>query len=67
MSGGQEGIVNAFRTLGIEKRPYVVIYDKTEKNEKLLLEGEVDFLIDQMDLNKDTGRREFWQICYGMK
>ena len=47
VSGGQEGIVNAFRTLGIEKRPYVVIYDKTEKNEKLLLEGEVDFLIDQ--------------------
>lgn len=47
VSGGQEGIVEAFRKLEVEQRPYVVIYDKTEKNEKLLRDGEVDFLIDQ--------------------
>lgn len=47
VSGGQEGIGEAFRKLGVEQRPYVVIYDKTEKNEKLLMDGDVDFLIDQ--------------------
>ena len=47
VSGGQEGIVEAFRKLGVEQRPYVVIYDQTAKNELLLKEGTADFLIDQ--------------------
>ena len=47
VSGGQEGIVEAFRKLGVEQRPYVVIYDQTAKNETLLKEGTADFLIDQ--------------------
>ena len=47
VSGGQEGIVEAFRKLGVEQRPYVIIYDQTAKNEKLLREDKADFLIDQ--------------------
>lgn len=47
VSGGQGGIAKAFQKLGIEKRPYVVIYDQTPKNEKILLGDTVDFLIDQ--------------------
>lgn len=46
-SGGQAGVQRAFDKLGIEKRPYVIIYDLTPKNEKALSEGSVDFLIDQ--------------------
>ncbi len=47
VSGGQEGIVEAFKNLGVEQRPYVVIYDQTKKNEKLLKDNVADFLIDQ--------------------
>lgn len=47
VSGGQEGISRAFDRLKLEKRPYVVIYDQTPKNEKLLQENFADFLIDQ--------------------
>lgn len=47
VSGGQEGIVKAFKKLGVEQRPYVVIYDHTTKNETLLKENVADFLIDQ--------------------
>lgn len=47
VSGGQEGIVEAFKNLGVEQRPYVVIYDQTKKNEKLLKDNIADFLIDQ--------------------
>lgn len=47
VSGGQEGIVKAFQKLGLEKRPYVIVYDQTMKNEELLREKQVDFLIDQ--------------------
>lgn len=47
VSGGQEGIVEAFKNLGVDQRPYVVIYDQTKKNEKLLKENVADFLIDQ--------------------
>lgn len=46
-SGGQAGVRKAFDKLSLEKRPYVIIYDLTPKNEKALLEGTVDFLIDQ--------------------
>lgn len=46
-SGGQAGVRKAFDMLAMEKRPYVIIYDLTPKNEKALLEGTVDFLIDQ--------------------
>ncbi len=47
VSGGQEGIVEAFKNLGVDSRPYVVIYDQTKKNEKLLRDNVADFLIDQ--------------------
>lgn len=47
VSGGQAGVARAFETLKLDKRPYVVIYDQTPKNEKALREDTVDFLIDQ--------------------
>lgn len=47
VSGGQKGIENAFKKLGLDRRPYVVIYDQTPKNEKLLKDNIIDFLIDQ--------------------
>lgn len=47
VSGGQAGIANAFEKLQIERRPYVIIYDLTPKNETLLREDVADFLIDQ--------------------
>lgn len=46
-SGGQAGVKKAFDHLKLEKRPHVIIYDLTPKNEKALREGTVDFLIDQ--------------------
>ena len=47
VSGGQSGIQSAFQKLRLEHRPYVLIYDQTPKNEKLLKDDIVDFLIDQ--------------------
>lgn len=47
VSSGQGGLRDAFRNLRLEKRPNVIIYDQTPKNEQLLLDGIVDFLIDQ--------------------
>lgn len=47
VSGGQEGIGTAFKKLGLEQRPYVVLYDQISENEKLLREDIADFLIDQ--------------------
>ena len=47
VSGGQAGVGMAFESLKLEKRPYVVIYDQTPKNEKALRDDTVDFLIDQ--------------------
>lgn len=47
VSGGQEGIEKAFRKLGIEQCPHVILYDQTPENEKLLREDTADFLIDQ--------------------
>ena len=47
VSGGQEGLRAAFEALGVEKRPHVIIYDQTPKNEKVLREDVADFLIDQ--------------------
>lgn len=47
VSGGQEGIKSAFEKLGLERRPYTVIYDQTPENERAITEGTVDFLIDQ--------------------
>lgn len=47
VSGGQAGVGKAFEKLKLEKRPYVVIYDQTPKNEKALNEDIADFLIDQ--------------------
>lgn len=47
VSGGQAGIARALKKLQAEPRPYVVVYDRTPRNEKLLQDGTVDFLIDQ--------------------
>lgn len=47
VSGGQAGVAKAFERLKLDRRPYVVIYDQTPKNEKALREDSVDFLIDQ--------------------
>lgn len=47
VSGGQAGVKSALQKLSLEKRPYVVIYDQTPKNERAITEGVVDFLIDQ--------------------
>ena len=47
VSGGQAGVGQAFEKLKLIKRPYVIIYDQTRKNEKALMEDTVDFLIDQ--------------------
>lgn len=47
VSGGQAGIGKAFDALQLDRRPYVIIYDQTPKNEIALKENIVDFLIDQ--------------------
>ncbi|MCR2051018.1 LacI family DNA-binding transcriptional regulator [Acetatifactor muris] len=47
VSGGQGGIGQAFEKLRLEKRPFVVIYDQTPKNEKIIESELADFLIDQ--------------------
>lgn len=47
VSGGQAGIRLAFEKLALERRPYVIIYDQTPKNEEAIKKGTVDFLIDQ--------------------
>ena len=47
VSGGQEGVGKAFEKLRLDRRPYVVIYDQTPKNERALKNDHVDFLIDQ--------------------
>lgn len=47
VSSGQEGIEKAFEKLGLEQRPYVIVYDQTPQNEILLKNGIADFLIDQ--------------------
>ncbi|MCL2864079.1 MAG: LacI family DNA-binding transcriptional regulator [Lachnospiraceae bacterium] len=46
-SGGQSGICRALAKLGIEKRPFIIVYDLTRKNRRALLEERVDFVIDQ--------------------
>ncbi len=47
VSGGQPGLGTAFRKLGLDKRPYVIMYDQTPQNEDMLKKGTADFLIDQ--------------------
>lgn len=47
VSGGQGGIGSAFQKLGLKKRPYVIIYDQTPKNEAIIRNEIADFLIDQ--------------------
>lgn len=46
-SSGASGLKNVFETLDLEQRPAVVIYDKTNRNTKLLENNQADFLIDQ--------------------
>ena len=47
VSSGQTGIRDAFLNLSLKRRPAVVIYDQTPRNEKLLQDDLADFLIDQ--------------------
>ncbi|MDO5132640.1 MAG: LacI family DNA-binding transcriptional regulator [Eubacteriales bacterium] len=47
VSSGQAGIRSAFDALRPERRPRVIIYDQTPRNEKALQEDVADFLIDQ--------------------
>ena len=47
VSSGQAGIRSAFDTLRPARRPRVIIYDQTPRNEKALREDTADFLIDQ--------------------
>ncbi len=47
VSSGQSGLRKAFRSLALDRRPYVIIYDQTPKNETLMRDDVVDFLIDQ--------------------
>ena len=47
VSSGQTGLRDAFSFLHLDRRPAVVIYDQTPKNEKLLMDDLADFLIDQ--------------------
>ena len=58
VSGGQAGVGRALEKLKIERRPYVIIYDQTPKNEKALMENAVDFLIDQ------NGYIQGWQSLH---
>lgn len=46
-SGGQAGVHQAFEKLKLKRRPYVIVYDMTEKNKRGLLANDFDFLIDQ--------------------
>lgn len=46
-SGGQTGIWKAFEAIKPQKRPKVIIYDRTAENETALLQDSADFLIDQ--------------------
>lgn len=47
VSSGQAGISGAFRSLGLEKRPYVIYFDQTPCTEEALREDTADFVIDQ--------------------
>lgn len=47
ISGGQAGVEEAFRSLKLDKRPYVVLYDLIPESKKALLDNTADFLIDQ--------------------
>ena len=47
VSSGQTGIRDALDALPPDRRPAIVIYDQTPKNEKLLKDDMADFLIDQ--------------------
>jgi LacI family transcriptional regulator len=46
-SAGQAGVHKALDGRQLEKRPYVIVYDITPRNIQAILDGEVDFLIDQ--------------------
>ena len=47
VSSGQSGIRSVLAQDGSGSRPGVIVYDQTPKNEKLMRDGLVDFLIDQ--------------------
>lgn len=47
ISGGQAGVEEAFRSLKLDKRPYVVLYDLIPESKKAMLDNTADFLIDQ--------------------
>jgi LacI family transcriptional regulator len=47
VSGGQDGIQAALKTLNLKNRPAIIVYDQTQNNEEALLNDSIDFLIDQ--------------------
>lgn len=47
VSSGQAGIAGAFKSLGLEKRPYVIYFDQTPCTEEALKNDTADFVIDQ--------------------
>ena len=47
-SGGQAGIARVLKKRAGKDRPYVIIYDLTEKNIEMLKKNQVDFLIDSL-------------------
>ncbi len=55
VSSGQEGLREAFDELCLQQRPYVIAYDRTPKNEKMLEENLIDFLIDQNGFEQGYG------------
>ena len=46
-SGGQAGVRRAFERVQPKKRPYVILYDRTPRNEEQLRDRVADFVIDQ--------------------
>ena len=47
VSGGQMGVIDAFKELNLDTKPHVVSYDVTSKNITALKNNYIDFLIDQ--------------------
>lgn len=47
VSGGQNGIEAALKSMHLKKRPAIIVYDQTPSNEKALQDDVIDFVIDQ--------------------
>lgn len=47
VSGGQQGLYRTLDEMKLDKRPYVIAFDRIPVNEQGLREGKTDFVIDQ--------------------